>query len=182
MKLNKLSLIFLIFLLFSSILFGNNENVSGTLVFRDGRVEKFTKLGKSGNFKGKTKVSGNHKGKNIEFNITKLKRLDFLPNNIIRVTNLNNDTFEIEDGKVGNQLRATGNNGFYWSFDYYYFDEITLEEKLAYTKSSKLLSIVLGEHIGSFKYNERTKQYFPADYNFDPQTGEKLVWKNLEYE
>lgn len=36
--------------------------------------------------------------------------------------------------------------------------------------------ILIGEHSGNFKYNPRTKQYFPPSFLYDPYTGEKLEW------
>lgn len=64
-----------------------------------------------------------------------------------------------------------------------YIDEITKEKQNTYVdfcSNHGLVKLIYFDEVGSMAFNTRTKEYYPASYNFDPYTGEKLVKQNPE--
>ena len=59
---------------------------------------------------------------------------------------------------------------------YVYLDSITKQRQQGEDRCRVISHITMGDHVGPFKQNPKNKQYFPAIYNFDPFTGEKLIW------
>ena len=59
-----------------------------------------------------------------------------------------------------------------------YIDEITKEKQETYVSPCSepgYLKMIYFDEVGNLAFNPRSKEYFPASYNFDPYTGEKLI-------
>ena len=69
------------------------------------------------------------------------------------------------------------------SFQVSYIDEITKEKQTTYVAPCSkhgYVKMIYFDEVGSMAINSRTNEFYPASYNFDPYTGEKLVKQNLE--
>ena len=64
----------------------------------------------------------------------------------------------------------------YRAVHYVYRDPVTGKVTATSAKIEDVASIVIGKHVGNAKHNPKTGEYFPSMYNFDPYTGDKLVW------
>ena len=45
-------------------------------------------------------------------------------------------------------------------------------------KWTTIKKLTFGGDIGRMRYNPKTQKFFPPSYNFDPCTGEQLIWKS----
>lgn len=62
---------------------------------------------------------------------------------------------------------------------YCYLDPVTEAKMFSYSLIfKKIVSINIGDNVGSMKKNSATGEFFPAIYSFDPFTGQKLIWAN----
>lgn len=147
------------------------EFLSGGYLDNEGNLTKISRIRADGF------VNGFYKGKTISIAFSKLKRIENLGNHVYRVTNLNGEMFNMEKCRM-----ATHNSWDCLEFSFY--DEISMEEKKFLLNGSKKVNrfraITFEPELGRLRYNQRTKQFFPPDYIFDPFTGEKLVWRNPE--
>jgi hypothetical protein len=90
---------------------------------------------------------------------------------------------EIELGlKDGNKIYAILKNRLR-SLQVSYIDEITKEKQSTYVNPCSnpgIVKMIYFDEIGNMALNTRTNEYYPASYNFDPYTGEKLIKQNPE--
>lgn len=63
---------------------------------------------------------------------------------------------------------------------YTYRDPITKEPKFAVADGNEISHILIGDSSGNIRKNATTGALFPDVYNFDPFTGDGLVWEKLE--
>lgn len=155
------------------------EGVSGQIVLSDGQKIKFVRLG----YVKETKpqeyyVSGNIGGQSVSYPLSKLRSVLFP----------NHESGSMDEvivvGKTGESFTLTGTSigvigdRTYDGFSYVYHDKVTgeLMESYAGVRSTKLVQIVIEGDAGTLRRNPRTKDFYPATYNFDPFTGEELVW------
>lgn len=89
------------------------EYLSGVIIDHEGNITKITKTSANNGIRGK------YKGKKIRLKFSELKKIEYLGNDIYRVTNLNNKHFNLEDSALED---ARGSSNFFYS----YFDEISL--------------------------------------------------------
>jgi len=59
-----------------------------------------------------------------------------------------------------------------------YIDDFTRQTESSSFFWEDIRVISFGENLGRLKYDEESRIYFPASYNFNPYTGKKLIWKN----
>jgi len=57
-------------------------------------------------------------------------------------------------------------------------NKITGEKEKQEIKWEDISKVIFNEKRGHLKFNPQTRRFFPANYKFDPETGEKLIWKN----
>lgn len=139
------------------------EYMSGRLIDQQGNITKITAISASGYIKGR------YQGKEVEIKFSNLKKLENLGQGFWRITNRQGKQFNIEQGEV-----YTHNTRIY----YRYFSPIELKEAEQTVSYGEVRFLELGGEIGRLKVNQRTEQYFPPDYIYDPYTGEKLDWRN----
>jgi hypothetical protein len=125
-----------------------------------------------------TEVKGKYKGQDLGVPLKNLKRVENLGNGHLRVTNLSNEQFTLEDATIWNE------RGNYNYIRYWLYSDIDKQDKEKYVSSSEFVqglhTLALSSDVGRLKYNPQTKKYFPPDYIYDPFTGEKLDWKTPE--
>ena len=147
------------------------EYAKAELLTLDGIATKITRLNVGNS------VIGTFKGKRSAFNFKTIKRVESLGNDkgnklcSFRITNLSDEQFTLENATLNG-------NGV---IEYFYFDEVSKEEKKASFFNFELNILTISGDIGRLKFNPKTKKYFPPDYVFDTLSGETLEWKNPEY-
>ncbi len=150
----------------------------GTITFKDGGTVDFTRLG---NEKPLVyKLNGKLGEQEVRYDFSDLGEIVFA-----------NGSFTSGDGeavvisKAGKRFSLTDcrcdgylESGTFFSSTlfYTYLDPITNKEQTAYKAFSEVASITIGKAQGNVKKNPTTSEWFPSNYNFDPFTGEKLVW------
>ena len=166
-----------LFMISASNSSGAQEYMSGEVLTKEGAAIKISKI-EAGDV-----VRGSFKGKELEIRFSKLKRIDLLSNETIRVTNLHDKTFLVENAHLCCFYDRSFSESHRWrkGINFNYFDEITMEKKVLNLYTREINQIVLSSALGRLRYNERTRQYFPPDYLFDPYTGEELKWRSPEY-
>lgn len=169
----KLLCLVVVLLLSSSLVFAKDpEYLSGSIVDMEGNATKISRIRADG------VILGTYKAKDMRIDFAKLKKLENLGERTFRVTNKADKQFDIKDVSI---YSFDPPNKEYRQRKYHYLDEISMEEKTVAFKVGDIHTLTFGTDIGRLKFNQRTKQYFPSDYIYDPFSAEKLVWKDPAY-
>ena len=152
------------------------EKFSGSIVFRDGSTAGFHYMGVV-NRPIDRKILGTTQDDRVSF-LSDIKELHFA------------DRHGEYDGQDKSRCLATGFSGERFTIDncgfaggqlgYTYSDPITKELDYAVAKASDISRVVIASLPGNIRANMETGTLFPEVYNFDPVTGEPLLWKKLE--
>lgn len=166
--------------LFLAAMLYSQEYMSGELLDKDGIATKITDIRADGY------VKGTYKGKSITIEFPKLKRIDVLGKSgqllwSLRVTNVNGETFQLERAWMHTPDAKDDHGGAYKQIKLYYYDPISMEKKSDIIYTDHVKQLVFLSELGRLRFNERTNEFFPPDYVFDPFTGEQLKWKNPAY-
>ncbi len=182
-KLLSVGLVFLILFAFKIpfVASAERKGFSGVLYFRDGSAVEFNHIGGLENI-DPCEIWGKLKSQDVILNCYEIKEIHFAD------TNKRYDTDDRGDLIIVNRQgqKFTLQEGYFWAdgswhkggkFHFTYNDPITNSVKKSPAKiHNKISHIIIEEHIGTLKCNPSNKQYFPAVYNYDPFTGEKLQW------
>ena len=165
--------------------------VSGTVHYRDGRSVDFERIGLLKDDEPReTIIAGKIGDQTVRYKLHDFSEIIFTGNHRYSknhrgpmiVTNPEGERYTLEDAYVEvwfSSLRSRNDHS--GRFLFAYNDPIT--KKLTQgsdTFGDDISSITLGEHRGELKQNPSTEEFFPAAFNFDPFTGERLVWQSRE--
>ena len=188
LKLARMVLLLLMLVAVHDLAIASQTRVACTLLLTDGTVinaERFiyirfmygSRVDGSEGPSGNLRFSRTPSGPTFTVPVSDIKEL-------IPLDQSSSDRVEWQNALVNVRLRNGDSDTFYWrwtfenrSFLIYidYIEPFTGELKQgAHFSMGHVKKITFGEDIGDVRENPRTKQIFPADFNFDPFTGEKL--------
>lgn len=181
MKFRKVSIALISFFVGFFVLTAGNINFGGEILFKDGALLKIKR------FIGTWDLVFANEGTNIRFwntpqgspfpvLVTSIKSIE----DLLQQNDRNWGSGSLVNVKLrnGNEKRLYVHDGHEIGVIFVdYIDSFTNDFKKSVKFSiRKIQKIVFGDSIGNMKRNPRTKQIFPAEFNFDPYTGEALKW------
>jgi len=158
------------------------QGFNGTICFRDGTTIDFEFLGDKEDVDD-AYLYGKLGKRRVRYRFDELKEIYFLESDKSYSKGQENwhGTVLIEHRKKEQRFTLTdcwievgSQSGALY---FVHSDTTTNEAYESWTDILDLVShVIIGEHSGNFKFNPRTKQYFPSSFLYDPYTGEKLEW------
>jgi hypothetical protein len=161
------------------------EQTGGTIYFRDGRAVPFESTGTQ-TAPSEYKISGHLGAQRVEYSFSDFKEMVLAEvkagysdeaDSVILVSK-SGERFTLTQVKFFQRLEKDRKIISGSSFKYTYLDPITQEVKSAFTQWDAVGHIEMGSSAGTLRRNPVTNEFFPARYNFDPFTGQKLEWAN----
>lgn len=161
MKSLRISVILLALILMAASVRADGRFLSGVIKAEGGRPISALEIN------GEDQVRGMLDGVRIRIPFAKLKKIRNLGHGVALVVNLDGEEFKLDKVRAGNK------DGLIY---YKFFNEVSKETQSGRLAFENVESIDFGQDVGQVKMNPKTGKYYPADYLFDPYTGEKLVW------
>lgn len=175
-----ISCICLLMLGMSSIEARTADGVEGAVYFRDGRVVQFTSIGeidKLWTYGLRAKLGL----QSVSYRFTEIASIQLTnPEELyiggesseVLLTSLNGDRFTLSF------VELVGNSKQVSRFAYVYNDPVTKKRRQGSDAWHDISHIEFGEHRGRWRRNPENNAYFPSTFNYDPYTGQKLVWED----
>jgi len=159
------------------------EGFSGAIHFRNGQSVAFNHLGTDEEVE-EYHIYGNLGAQNVRYPLSELKEIIFSEASKkygsttheksygdAIVINSDGERFNLTEVFIKTRRRPSGR------VYYVYNDPVTKALTATHADVENNIShISVGEYSGELKLNPETGEYFPALYNYDPFTGEKLIW------
>jgi len=157
------------------------KGVSGIIHFRDGRQVPFFHFG-SLNKVYDWRIDGELGQQDVNYSFTDISEIHF-PNtsSSYNSDSAENDALVVSRSDERFTLNRVYIYGLNWSDSrgriwYVYQDPITKERRKGHDRCRDISHIVMRKDVGPLKCNPKTREYFPAIYNYDPFTGQELTW------
>lgn len=165
-----------------------SQGFSGTIYLRDGSAISFSHLGDLNSVEN-AHVAGKMGPHSLNYRLEELKEIIFVDKTKYYsrisgeiasaiIINKDGEQFTLDDCTFYGNWRNQSSAGYIY---FVTIDPITKQLKRnTLAIRNNVYRVVVGEDIGNIKLNPKTSQFFPPYYNFDPYTGQKLIWAKRE--
>lgn len=156
------------------------DGVEGTVFFRDGRMVQFTSIGeidKRWTYGLRAKLGL----QSVSYRFTEIASIQLAnpkeryigeESSEVLLTSLSGDQFTLRS------VELVGNSKQVSRFAYVYNDPVTMKRRQGSDAWHDISHIEFGPHRGRWRRNPENDTYFPSTFNYDPYTGQKLVWED----
>jgi len=182
LKINKILVLCLSMLTALEIQASDIKHFGATLFFADGTNTKFSSVTSAPGYsveKGRDSLAVLLNGEPLKVPVSGIKEMTFI--------NHSGNDYDID-------LKLRNGKSFIVSIDVshiwldVYGNKINpLTNKIANLRFSwdgkskkRIKKIIFSEDVGESRINPTTKSIWPSYYNYDPKTGEKLMWKKIK--
>ena len=159
------------------------DGVSGVIHFRDGRQVPFEHFGEIDKVEEPV-LYGYLGNQRVKYKLHELGEIHFVnasanynnpgqEEDECLIVSRSGDRFTLRGVELQGSNRSTG------TVYYVYLDPITTQRKAGSDGCGVISHITMGDDVGPLKRNPKNGQFFPAIYNFDPFTGQKLEWTSV---